>query len=216
MSRTGITKFLMVAVLFLAIISPGKAVAGDIDADMGGLYFDLTNRYHLCKEYLKENPQGICDSISKVSNPLINTDNSVFVFGDMRVGSGEIVAELPESAAADMEVSIDYNGKLYMHTTSFGKPQVSRDMAWPNVEKFLKREAKRNLRDAFTACQMHIADNPRSSCDSLAILEKNGLRLADTVGFISADINDSSGAIRVISAITEKQYQIDHEGNISE
>lgn len=212
----GMSKSLTALLLLTVILLPGKVVAGDIDADMGGLYFDLTNRYHLCKSYLKENPQGICDSISKVSNPVINMDNSVFVSGDMRVGSGEIVVELPESAAAYVEISIDYDGKIYMYTTSFGKPQISRESAWSYVKKFLKREVERNLREAFTACQTHIADNPRSSCDYFEVLEKNGFRLADTVEFIIADMDSSSGSIGLLEAMTEELYVINHRGEIIE
>ena len=216
MSRASITKFFMVAVLFFAIISPGKAVAVDADADMGGLFFDLSNRYHLCKEYLKENPQGICDSISKVSNPWMNIDNSAFVSGNMRVGSGEIIAKPPESADVSITISIDYEGGLYMHSETYGKVKVSRETAWPSVKEFLKREVERNLRDAFTACQTHIADYPYSSCDSFELLEKNGFRLADTVEFIIADMDSSSGSIGLQEAMTKELYVIDHRGNISE
>ncbi len=216
MEGARLVKIFALVLFLMVIIMPVKAGAtDDEDQELGELLIELLLMAKVCDDYLHSTPEGVCDTTTKLEHYRLSFNPLLFVSGDMREDSGEITVRSPQGSSLRAKLSFTREGKLYRHTRD-GKVELSPKEFESPIDKAGRTRAIRNLSDAFTACKAYLADNPQSVCDSLEVLEEKGFKLGNLIRLVEADMGSSAGSITLESRITERSYEIDHAGKVSE
>jgi len=81
-------------------------------------------------------------------------------------------------------------------------------------ERGFKTELKSDLKNAFTAAQVYLGDNPTATISSVTALTGAGYKASPSVAFTSADMTASSGTITLTHG-TVGAGSVDFEGTIT-
>lgn len=216
MKVNSMAKIFTVLLLLTVLIMPGRAVATDEDEERGELLIELLMMAKICDDYLHSNPEGVCDTTGKLEHYKLSFNPLLFVSEDMRDDSGEITVRSPRGASSHVKFSFTRGGKLYRHTSKGERVRLLPQEFEPYIDKAGRKRAINSLLEALIACEAYLADNSNSSCDSLEVLEENGFKPGNLINLVEADMARSSGSITLESRITEKSYEVDYKGTISE
>lgn len=221
MKKKSVAKFLILSLFLMIIILPGNVRAAALDEGIGELLTNLSDMYEACETHLEKNPEDMCDLIYKIKTYETYINESIFVSGNMKVGSGEIkVTFSPEmldripGATADTTFSITYDHKIYMAIVGEDKEEMAIEDQRFYFESFVDGDGTTNIKNAFAACQTYLANNPHSVCDSLELLEENGLELSPYIKSMVTDMDISSGSIAIYHRFNLYPYVADHRGEL--